>query len=253
MERSPFWRQSSWSQNRSLWGRGEVGRVRVDVENVNNGSIWRLSGRLARWSLKKGYLKRQDVRVGVWWKGCRKQPPKGAIFCHLFTGTETYPVRLYSGHSRAQTLAKPWSCWSPARWAAGLETPNSSGLVGALLDKSSTCYLTLHVSGRWHPGWFCGLTERQTLTLLEEGHGIQPSLCAASIPAGGMRMCVSGSGSALLGQHALSVFCSGLASRSQPRSYNHKAAWNWAVPDGGNSSITPRPLAMHQMQTSTPN
>jgi hypothetical protein len=48
--RSPFWEQSSRSQNRKLWRRrGEGGRegghgVRMDVENVSNSLRWRLEG-----------------------------------------------------------------------------------------------------------------------------------------------------------------------------------------------------------------
>jgi hypothetical protein len=56
--------------------------VRVDVENVSNGSTGRLSGRLARWSLKK-WLKWPDGGLG------ENSPPKapfsatdfGEVFC----------------------------------------------------------------------------------------------------------------------------------------------------------------------------
>jgi hypothetical protein len=49
--------------------------VRVDVENVSNGSTVEALWALGALEPKKR-LKRPDVRVGVWWKGCRKQPPK---------------------------------------------------------------------------------------------------------------------------------------------------------------------------------
>jgi hypothetical protein len=49
--------------------------VRVNLENVSNGSAVE-----ALWALNalepKKRLKRPDGRVGVWWKGCRKQLPK---------------------------------------------------------------------------------------------------------------------------------------------------------------------------------
>jgi hypothetical protein len=67
--------------------------VRVDVENVSNDSTVEALWALGALEPKK-WLKRPDVRVGVWWKGCRKQPPKGAVFCHIFTGTETCAVSL---------------------------------------------------------------------------------------------------------------------------------------------------------------
>ena len=38
------------------------------------------------------YRKREQWSAleALWWKGCRKQPPRAAVFCQLFTGTETY-------------------------------------------------------------------------------------------------------------------------------------------------------------------
>ena len=50
--------------------------MRVDVENVSMEALWALG------ALEKG-LKRPDVRVGVLWKGCRKQPPKAPFFCRI--------------------------------------------------------------------------------------------------------------------------------------------------------------------------
>ena len=51
--------------------------MRVDVENMSNGSAVE-----ALWALgapePKKRLKRPDARVGVWWKGCRKQLPKAS-------------------------------------------------------------------------------------------------------------------------------------------------------------------------------
>jgi hypothetical protein len=61
--------------------------VRVNVENVSNGSMVE-----ALWALGALEPKAARRRVGVWWKGCRKQTPKGTVFCHLFTDTETYQV-----------------------------------------------------------------------------------------------------------------------------------------------------------------
>jgi hypothetical protein len=54
--------------------------VRVDVENVSNGFCD--GGSLgAPEPLKR--LKRPDARVGVWWKGCRKQLPKAPFSAAL--------------------------------------------------------------------------------------------------------------------------------------------------------------------------
>jgi hypothetical protein len=49
--------------------------VRVDLENVSNGSAVEALWALGALEPKKR-LKRPDGRVGVWWKGCRKQLPK---------------------------------------------------------------------------------------------------------------------------------------------------------------------------------
>ena len=46
--------------------------MRVDLENVSNGSAVEALGALE----PKKWVKRPDVRVGVWWNGCRKQLPK---------------------------------------------------------------------------------------------------------------------------------------------------------------------------------
>ena len=71
-----------------------------DVENVSNDSIVEALWALGALEPKKR-LKRPDGGVGVWWKVCRKQPPKGAVFCHLFTDTETYAVKLGSIYIQA--------------------------------------------------------------------------------------------------------------------------------------------------------
>src|SRR5271155_1699683 len=44
-------------------------------------------GRLA--GEPKKSLKRPGARAWLWWKGFRKQTPPSAVFCHLFTGTQT--------------------------------------------------------------------------------------------------------------------------------------------------------------------
>jgi hypothetical protein len=64
----------------------------VDVENMSNGSTVEALWALGALEPKKR-LKRPDLRVGLWWKRCRKHPPRGAVLCHLFTGTEIYAVR----------------------------------------------------------------------------------------------------------------------------------------------------------------
>jgi hypothetical protein len=63
-------------------------------ENVSNGLRWGLSGALGALEPKKK-VKAARRRVGLWWKGCRKQPPRAAVFCHLTTGTETYATAGY--------------------------------------------------------------------------------------------------------------------------------------------------------------
>jgi hypothetical protein len=69
--------------------------VRVDVENMSNGStveaLWALSA-----LEPKKRLKRPDLRVGLWWKGCRKQPPRGARFLPPF---HKYCTEAYAGKS----------------------------------------------------------------------------------------------------------------------------------------------------------
>jgi hypothetical protein len=54
--------------------------VRVDVENVSSGLRWRLSGRLARWSLKKVKAARRTgwALVGR----VPKTAPRDAVFFH---------------------------------------------------------------------------------------------------------------------------------------------------------------------------
>jgi hypothetical protein len=66
--------------------------VRVDLENVSNGSAVEALWALGALEPKK-WVKRPDVRVGVWWKGCRKQLPKRRFLPPFTTtGTETYAV-----------------------------------------------------------------------------------------------------------------------------------------------------------------
>jgi hypothetical protein len=48
--------------------------VRVDLENVSIGS-----GVEALWALGAPEPKKGLKRVGVWWKGCRKQLPKASF------------------------------------------------------------------------------------------------------------------------------------------------------------------------------
>jgi hypothetical protein len=57
--------------------------VRVDVENVSNGSAVEALWALGAPGPKKG-LKRPDARVGVRWKGFRKQLLK-ALFSAAFS------------------------------------------------------------------------------------------------------------------------------------------------------------------------
>ena len=73
----------------------ERGRMRVDVENVSMEPLWALG------ALEKG-LKRPDVRVGVWWKGCRKQPPK-APFSATFSQVQRL-MRLVAAEFRVLRL-----------------------------------------------------------------------------------------------------------------------------------------------------
>jgi hypothetical protein len=58
----------------------EVGRVSESGcrKREQQSLRWRLSRRLAHQSLKNR-LKRPDARVGVRWKGCRKQLPKASF------------------------------------------------------------------------------------------------------------------------------------------------------------------------------
>ena len=63
--------------------------MRVDVENVSNVSTVEALWALGALEPKKG-LKRPDVWVGVCVERVPKIAPKGAVFCHVFTGTETY-------------------------------------------------------------------------------------------------------------------------------------------------------------------
>lgn len=42
-------------------------------------------------------LKRPDALVGLWWKGYRKEPPKGAVFYRFLTGTETLLAQIDAG------------------------------------------------------------------------------------------------------------------------------------------------------------
>ena len=65
--------------------------MRVDVENVSNGSTVEALWALGALEPKKR-LKRPDVRVGVWWKGCRKQPPK-APFSATFSQVQRLTIR----------------------------------------------------------------------------------------------------------------------------------------------------------------
>jgi hypothetical protein len=62
--------------------------VRVDVENMDNGSAVK-----ALWALSapepKKRLKWPDARVGGVVERLPKTGPKGAVFCRLSTGTET--------------------------------------------------------------------------------------------------------------------------------------------------------------------
>ena len=59
---------------------------RVDVEKREQRSALEAPWALGALEPKKG-LKRPNARVGLWWKGCRKQPPRAAVFCHLFADT----------------------------------------------------------------------------------------------------------------------------------------------------------------------
>lgn len=57
-------------------GRGG-GSEKKDVENVSNSSRGERLEALDAWPEKpKKRLKRLGARLGRWWKGCRKQPPK---------------------------------------------------------------------------------------------------------------------------------------------------------------------------------
>lgn len=65
---------------------GEMGVREKDLENVSNSSRgggsqpWTLGAR----SLKKKVKAARRAGWGSGWKGCRKQPPQGAIFCHRY-------------------------------------------------------------------------------------------------------------------------------------------------------------------------
>ena len=59
----------------------------MDLENVSNGSAVEALWALGALEPKKK-LKRPDGRVGVV-ERLPKTAPKGAVFCRLFTGTET--------------------------------------------------------------------------------------------------------------------------------------------------------------------
>jgi hypothetical protein len=61
--------------------------VRVDVENVSNGFCG--GGSLSLWAL--GVLEPGRAGWGVV-ERVPKTAPKGVVFCHLTTGTETYAV-----------------------------------------------------------------------------------------------------------------------------------------------------------------
>jgi hypothetical protein len=70
--------------------------VRVEVENASNGSV---SGRSARQGPKR--LKRPDTRVGVRWKGTRKQLPK-ALLSAAFSQVSEISRRVSVGlHAKA--------------------------------------------------------------------------------------------------------------------------------------------------------
>ena len=65
--------------------------MRVDVENVSNGSAVE-----ALWALgapePKKRLKRPDGGLGCGGRGAENSSLEGVVFCHLFTDTETYVV-----------------------------------------------------------------------------------------------------------------------------------------------------------------
>jgi hypothetical protein len=69
--------------------------VRVDVRKREQRSALEALWALGALEPKKK-VKAARRRVGLWWKGCRKKPPRAAVFCHLTTGTETYTVK-YGG------------------------------------------------------------------------------------------------------------------------------------------------------------
>jgi hypothetical protein len=72
--------------------------VRVDVENVSNDSTVETLWALGALEPKKR-LKRPDVRVGLWWKGCRKQLPKAPFSAvtrdHLLSNTYSATTPTY--------------------------------------------------------------------------------------------------------------------------------------------------------------
>jgi hypothetical protein len=55
----------------------------MDLENVSNASAVETLWALGALEPKKR-LKRPDGRIGVWWKGCRKQLPK-TLFSAAFS------------------------------------------------------------------------------------------------------------------------------------------------------------------------